>query len=99
MIEWYDLNARHEAMFLWLGGILLFIMAKSGDVRISVLHLLESFIKPVLLGPVLGLFIVVAGVGYCCGHRWEGRWPLGDLAGDFSCDLELYVWNGNPLEL
>lgn len=99
MVEWYDLNARHEAMFLWLGVILLFAMAKSGGARSSILSLLESFIKPVILGPVLGLFIVVAGVGYRRRYVWEGRRPLGGLAGGFSCGLELYIWNGNSFEL
>ena len=70
MIEWYDLNARHEAMFLWLGGILLFTMAKSGGVRTSVLRLLESFIKPVILGPGSWSLHSCSRVGYCCGYLW-----------------------------
>lgn len=78
MIEWYDLNARHEAMFLWLGGILLFTMAKSGGVRKSILRLLKSFIRPVILGPVLGLFIVVAGLAIAAVTfgRTVGLWEI-----------------------
>ncbi len=62
MIEWYDLNARHEAMLLWLGVILLSTVAGSGGVRKSVLLLLKLFIKPIILVPVFGLFIIVAAL-------------------------------------
>ena len=78
MIEWHDLNARHEAMFLWLGGILLFAMAKSGDVRKSILSLLQLFIRPVILGPVLGLFMVAAGLAIAAvtSGRAVGLWGI-----------------------
>ena len=78
MIEWYDLNARHEAMFLWFGGILLFTMAKSGGVRKSTIRLVQSFIRPVILGPVFGLFIVVAGLAIAAVTfgRVVGFWEI-----------------------
>ena len=68
-------------MFLWLGGILLFTMAMSGEVRKSILGILKSFIKPIILVSVFGLFIVVAGLaivavtfGSAVG-LWE-IWPV-----------------------
>ena len=62
MIEWYDLNARHEATFLWLGGFVIWAFVKSGAVRESIRHLLNSFIRPIVLVPILGLFIVATGL-------------------------------------
>ena len=78
MIEWYDLNARHEATVLWVGGFVIWAIVTSEAVRESIRHLLSSFIRPILLVPILGLFIIVTGLAAVAVTfgRTVGLWEI-----------------------
>ena len=60
MLEWHDLNARHEAALFWIGLFLLFAIAKSAGVRQSTRGLLRSFLAPLVSGLIIILVIVSA---------------------------------------
>ena len=76
MPEWYDLNARHAATFLWVSTILFVLVVKSADVRRSVYGLLTTLLKPVISLPLLGLLAYVAilsTIAVIAGRNW-GLW-------------------------
>ena len=62
MIDWYDLNARHEAVTLWLGAFLIYALATSGGVRGSVLDLLKILKSRTIVMLFMGLLLVVAAL-------------------------------------
>ncbi len=77
MIEWFDLNARHEAATLWIGTFLIYAVAWSSDVRKSCFGLLKTLSHGSLLLWFMGLILVVAslatalvGAGRAIGF-WE----------------------------
>ena len=55
MLEWHDLNARHEATFLWVATMLVIAVARSADVRRSVYDLLKMLLKPDISLLIVGL--------------------------------------------
>ena len=59
MLEWHDLNARHEATVLWATVVLVFTIFRSADFRRSIHNLLSTLLSPSLLLPILGLLIDV----------------------------------------
>ena len=59
MLDWYDLNARHVAIFLWMTAFLVFVLVKSSPVRKSVLGVLRSLDDPLILPVVTGLVSMV----------------------------------------
>ena len=76
MIEWYDLNARHEAAILWFGAFLIYALAASSGVRQSVLGLLKVLGHRTVLTSFIGLLLVVTAlttVAVCVG-RFAGFW-------------------------
>ncbi len=60
MLEWYDLNARHEATVLWLGAMLVFAAARSANVRRSAYSLPKTFLQPAVSLSIVGLLANVA---------------------------------------
>ena len=60
MLDWYDLNTRHVAFFLWVAPLLLFAFISSADFRKSLWGLVASLFKPILLGSLVGLFVTTA---------------------------------------
>ena len=63
MLEWHDLNARHEATLLWLAAMLIIGIAGSAEARRSVCDLLKLLLEPtidpfMLLEPTISLLIV-----------------------------------------
>ena len=46
MLEWHDLNARHEATILLLSAVLVIAAARSSDFRRSAYDLLKMFLQP-----------------------------------------------------
>ena len=71
MVEWFDLNARHQAAVLWGSIALLILIVKFPDIRNSVRGLLMTLFKPVMFLSVIGLFVTTAAVsagGVCIGR-------------------------------
>ena len=60
MIEWYDLNARHQAALLWSLIALLLLLVRFANVRASFRGLLLSLFKPVIILSIAGLFLITA---------------------------------------
>ncbi|MDE2669692.1 MAG: DUF2511 domain-containing protein [Chloroflexota bacterium] len=76
MFDWYDLNARHVASFIWLGLFLLFFVVASPDVRRGLGAVMTSALSKQLL-PVFSGLLVVAGVGTFVGvvlGSWASYW-------------------------
>ena len=76
MIDWYDLNARHEAALLWGAAFLAFALAKSPDVRKSIGSLLKMLPDPPIIALFIGLFVIeaaLATVAVVLG-RFVGLW-------------------------
>ena len=77
MIDWYDLNARHEAAILWFGALFIYSLAASSGVRQSVLGLLKILGHRTILMSFIGFLLVVtalATVAVCLGgivDLWE----------------------------
>ena len=59
MIEFLDLNARHEAALIWYSAFLAFAFLRSPDVRSSVLSLLKTLSEGMMLGVVTALLLFV----------------------------------------
>ena len=77
MLEWHDLNARHEATLLWLAAMLIIGIAGSAEARRSVCDLLKMLLEPTisllivgLLANVIFLTFIAAIVGREVG-LWE----------------------------
>ncbi len=62
MLEWHDLNARHEATFLWIAVVLLFVTVASSQIRNSIWDIFESMLEPYIWLPLVGLFANVAAL-------------------------------------
>lgn len=60
MVEWHDLNARHEAAILWVVALFVLGFAKSPEIRSSVFHLLKTLLNPTISLMMIGLFVTVA---------------------------------------
>ena len=60
MLEWHDLNARHEATILWLSALLVIAAASSPDVRRSAYDLLRMLLQPAISLLIIGLLANVA---------------------------------------
>ncbi len=76
MIDWYDLNARHEAAILWFGALFICLLAASSGVRQSVLGILKTLGHQTTLTLFIGLLWVTAAlatVAVCLG-RIAGLW-------------------------
>ena len=77
MIDWHDLNARHEAAILWFGALSIYSLAASSGVRQSVLGLLKILGHRTILMSFMGFLLVVtalATVAVCVGRivdLWE----------------------------
>ena len=59
MLDWYDLNARHVAIALWVTLFLAFLLVKSGPFRESSAGVLRSLNNPLVLPVVTGLVSTV----------------------------------------
>ena len=60
MLEWHDLNARHEATIHWLSAMLVIAAASSPDVRRSAYDLLRMLLQPAISLLIVGLLANVA---------------------------------------
>ena len=59
MLDWYDLNARHVAIALWVTAFLAFVLVKSAPFRESSAGVLRSLNNPLILPVVTGLVSTV----------------------------------------
>lgn len=76
MIDFYDVNARHEAAIVWGTLLLAFICVKSGPARQSLLVCLKAIMKPMLAVSICGLLantVITAVVSVWLG-RQIGLW-------------------------
>ena len=62
MPEWHDLNARHEATFLWGTAVLAVAVVRSADVRRLTCDILKILAKPSISLPLIGMLAIVAGL-------------------------------------
>ena len=62
MVEWYDLNARHEATILWVAALGMFAIVRSPNIRKSTLDIAKSLLSPTIFGLTLGMFLVAVGL-------------------------------------
>ena len=60
MFDWYDLNARHAAAFIWVAAPLVYALFKASDVRETLVSLLKILFRLTLFIPILGLLATVA---------------------------------------
>ena len=76
MIDWYDINARHEAAILWLGALSIVALAASSGVRQSVLELLKTLGHRTILSLYTGLLLVVTALAAVAVYlgRSVGLW-------------------------
>ena len=76
MPEWYDLNARHMATFLWVAAISGFAFVRSAKARSAVLHVLATFLQPSIALVFLGLFanVTIVTTVAVIGGRNVGFW-------------------------
>ncbi len=76
MIEWHDLNARHEAAILWVGAFLLYALAASSAVRQSVLGIQKALWNRFIITSLMGLIVVVAALAVAAVYigRIAGLW-------------------------
>ena len=76
MLDWYDLNARHEAILLWVALFLLFAFVKSPGAIQAFWNLLVTACQPVLIRVFSGHFAVAAlfTAGAVCVGRPLGFW-------------------------
>ena len=94
MLEWHDLNARHEATLLWLAAMLIIGIAESAEARRSVCDLLKMLLEPTisllivgLLANVIFLTFIAAIVGREVGRATSKARPdswLGSLPRRFG---------------
>ena len=71
MLDWYDLNARHEAVILWITAFLLYAFLSSRQARKSVLALGKTVMDPTILILLGGLLLVVTALATVA--VWLGR--------------------------
>ena len=56
MLEWYDLNARHEATLFWVAAVFVLASVRSTEFRTSLLSLLKTLFEPQISLLIFGLF-------------------------------------------
>ncbi len=77
MLEWHDLNARHEATILWGAVLLAIAVAKSPEVRRAIRHLGRTLLEPPISILLSGLFVnaaIITALAVCMGRKvglWE----------------------------
>ncbi len=83
LFEWYDLNARHEATIIWVGGVMIVLFIKSAEVRRSVGHLVKAFLSPFVSLSILGLLLNAAALatGVVILGRMVGFWETLPIVG------------------
>ena len=104
MLEWHDLNARHEATFLWVAAIVVLAVVRSADIRRSVYGLLISLLKPAisllmvgLLANVAFLTVIAVIVGRKVG-LWETLPVVTAMVWAFTTGISLLLHLGERLE-
>ncbi len=60
MLEWHDLNARHEATILWVGAVLVVAFVTSVEIRKAITTVLRTLSKPSISLLIIGLLAYVA---------------------------------------
>ena len=65
MLEWHDLNARHEATLLWLAAMLIIGIAGSAEDRRSVCDLLKMLLEPTISLLIVGLLVLQRRISKC----------------------------------
>ena len=77
MLEWHDLNARHEATILWGAVLLAIAVAKSPEVRRAIRRLGRTLLEPPISILLSGLFVnaaIITALAVCMGRKvglWE----------------------------
>lgn len=76
MIDFYDLNARHEAAFLWIAFFVIATFVESSDFRSSALDLLKTFSEGIILLVLTGLllFVIVLTILAVIFGKLTGFW-------------------------
>ena len=76
MLEWHDLNVRHEATILWGAVLLAIAVAKSPEVRRAIRRLGRTLLEPPISILLSGLFVnaaIISALAVCVG-REVGLW-------------------------
>ena len=60
MLDWYDLNARHEATILWVAAVLVVAFATSHRTRGAISSILRTLLRPSITLLIIGLLVNVA---------------------------------------
>ena len=60
MLDWYDLNARHEATILWVASVLVVAFATSHGTRGAISSILRTLLRPSISLLIIGLLVNVA---------------------------------------
>ena len=60
MLDWYDLNARHEATILWVGAVLVVSFVTSVEIRKAIATVARTLSKPPISLLIIGLLTNVA---------------------------------------
>ena len=78
MPDWYDLNARHAASFIWLSLFLLFFVVTSPDVRRALSGVLAAALNKQQLPVFTGLFVVAGASTFCAVvlGTWVSYWVV-----------------------
>ncbi len=104
MLEWHDLNARHEATLLWLAAMLIIGIAGSAEARRSVCDLLKMLLEPTisllivgLLANVIFLTFIAAIVGREVG-LWETLPVVTAIVWALTTGFSLFLHLGELLE-
>ena len=104
MLEWQDLNARHEAAILWLSAMLVVATATSSDVRRSVHDLLRMLLRPVILLPIVGLLAnvgIITTITVLVGRKvglWETFPVVTAIVWAFTAGFSLLLDLGDSLK-
>ena len=104
MLEWHDLNARHEASILWLSAILVIAAARSSGVRRSSYDLLRMLLQPAISLPIVGLLANVAiltAITVVVGRKvglWETLPMVTAIVWAFTAGFSLLIDLGDSLK-
>ena len=104
MLEWHDLNARHEATFLWLGAMLVIAAARSAGARRSAYDLLRMLFQPAISLLIVGLLAnvtLLTTIAVVVGRKvglWETLPVVTAIVWAFTTGLSLLLHMGDLLK-
>ena len=104
MLEWHDLNARHEATFLWLGAMLVIAAARSAGARRSAYDLLRMLFQPAISLLIVGLLAnvtILTTIAVVVGRKvglWETLPVVTAIVWAFTTGLSLLLHMGDLIK-